>query len=183
MKAKYLLTTFLIALVTLTFAQEETTFEHAFWQWVDGADISDKRLNEVAPHFPIPANHDFDMEKYDVEVQRWQKLYCFEYEALINAPELTALNPYYDGYQDIIKLPYFIRPLSSFDKPVQKANSNWEEQLEFELDLQAWYFVFAPDEFYKIYKIKPTFPSWFDAQAFKADIIKKIEDTKAENAN
>lgn len=181
MKAKYVLATVFIIFATLVTAQDNSTFEHSFWQWVNGSEISDKRMNELAPHFPLPKDVAYDVEQYDYQIVRWQKLFCFEYEALINAPELTALNPYYDGYQDIIQLPYFIRPLSSFEKPEKQDTGNeFDDQLAYELDLQAWYFVFEPSDFYQIYKIKPTFPSWFDAEAYKADIIKKIEDTYGE---
>lgn len=181
MQAKYVLTILFIFLFTFSNAQDQTRVENSFWQWVNGSDISDKRLNELAPHFPQPKDVAYDTEQYNNEIVRWQKIYCFEYEALINAPELTASNPYYDGYQDVIQLPYFIRPLSSFDKPTKKnTGKEFEDQLEYELDLQAWYFVFEPAEFYKIYKIRPTFPSWFDAEAYKAQVIKKIEDTFGE---
>lgn len=178
MQAKYVLTIVLSFLLSLSQAQDQSSFRNSFWQWVEGANVSDKRMREIAPHFPHPKDVAYDMEQYNFEIVRWQKIYCFEYEALVNAPELTASNPYYDGYQDIIQLPYFIRPLSSFDKPTKKNTGNeFEDQLEYELDMQAWYFVFEPAEFYKIYKIKPTFPSWFDADAYKTQVIKKIEET------
>ena len=163
----------------LSYAQEQNSFEHAIWQWVEGSQISDKQLNQVAPHFPHPQKVGYDKEAYDLEILRWQKLFCFEYEALINAPELVALNPYYTEYQDIIQVPYFIRPLSSFDKPVKKDTGNsFDDQLAYELDLQAWYFVFEPDQFKHIYKIDENFSEHFDADAYRAQIIKKIEETE-----
>lgn len=183
MKIKFILTTLLSIFLFFSNAQVGD-FEHAMWQWVEGSKISDKRLNEVAPHFPHPSASNYDMKQYDFAVLKWQKLYCFEYEALINAPELTALNPYYEGYVNIIQMPYFIRPLSSFDKPVYKDTGNtFDDQLDYELNLQAWYFVFHPDQFYKIYKIKAAFPEWFDADAYRAQVIKKIEETQKQIAH
>lgn len=166
-------------------AQNNEVFEHAMWQWVEGSKISDKRMNEVAPHFPNPSDHGYNLESYDQAIFKWQKLFCFEYEALINAPELTALNPYYTEYQDIIQVPYFIRPLTSFDKPVKQNTGNaFEDELNYELDLQAWYFVFEPDQFQHIYKIDPDFSEHFDAEAYRNQIIKKIEETeKQKNLN
>ena len=182
MKIKFLLTTFFAVFLFLSNAQTQA-FEHALWQWVEGSNISDKRLNEVAPHFPRPDEVDYSLERYDLLIQKWQKLYCFEYEALMNAPELTALNPYYDGYVDLIQMPYFIRPLSSFDKPELKNTGDaFADELEYELNVQAWYFVFYPEQFYKIYKIKPTFPDWFDPTAYRAQIVKKIEETEKQKS-
>lgn len=175
--------TFFMFVLFMANAQSDGNFEHAMWQWVEGSNISDKRMNEVAPHFPHPKDYAYDMESYDFAILRWQKLYCFEYEALVNAPELTALNPYYTEYQDIIKVPYFIRPLSSFDKPVKKDTGNaFEDELNYELDLQAWYFVFEPDKFQHIYKIDPDFSENFDSEAYRNQIIKKIEETEKQKS-
>lgn len=173
------LTHLLLFILLMGYSQEQESFEHSMWQWVEGSKISDKRLNEVAPHFPHPSSVDFNKEAYDLELLRWQKLYCFEYEAFVNAPELVALNPYYTEYQDIIQVPFFIRPLSSFDKPVKKDTGNpFEDQLAYELDLQAWYFVFEPDQFRHIYKIDENFSKDFDADLYRAQVIKKIEETE-----
>jgi hypothetical protein len=182
MKFKFILTILFSIFLLVSKAQNEG-FEHSMWQWVQGSKISDKRLNTVAPHFPNPKEVNYNMEQYDFAIQRWQKLYCFEYEAFVNAPELTALNPYYTGYVDIMEIPYFIRPLSSYEKPQLKNTGNkFEDELNFELDMQAWYFVFHPDQFYQIYKIKPIFPEWFDVGAYKTQIVKKIEETKKQTA-
>ena len=173
---------FFSTFLLLSKAQNEV-FEHSLWQWVQGSNISDKRLKTVAPHFPHPQDVNYNMEQYDFAIQKWQKLYCFEYESFVNAPELTALNPYYTGYIDIMEMPYFIRPLSSYDKPLRKNTSDsFEDELGYELDLQAWYFVFQPEQFYRIYKIKPSFPEWFDVDAYRAQIVKKIEETKKQIA-
>lgn len=176
---RLLLLNVFIFILFLSVAQTPDSFEHAMWQWVEGSEISDKRLNEVAPHFPRPEAVDYDMGLYDLEIIRWQKLFCFEYEAIVNAPELVALNPYYDGYEDIIQVPYFIRPLSSFDKPVKKDTGNpFEDQLAYELDMQAWYYVFEPDQFRHIYQMDLDFSEDFDGEAYRAEIIKKIEETE-----
>lgn len=160
-------------------SQENVKFENSYWEWVSASGITDKRLDEIAPHFPRPKESNYDLNKYDESLLKWQKIYCFEYEALINAPELTKLNPYYKGYQNIIEIPYFILPLESTDKPVKPQKfANFEDELDYELKLQAWYFVFHPEEFYHIYKIKPQFPSWFDPSTYRKSIIDKIEATK-----
>ena len=175
----------LFSFITLFFsaqAQQAGSFEHSWWQWVEGSKISDKRLNEIAPHFPKPEAYNFSHENYDLAIAKWQRLYCFEYEALINAPELVALNPYYTGYQDIVQMPYFIRPLSSYEKPTKKDTGNsFEDELEHELDIQAWYFVFHPDEFYQMYGVRPELPAWFDIDDYRAQIIKKIEESKKQS--
>ncbi|MCB0509205.1 MAG: hypothetical protein H6579_05295 [Chitinophagales bacterium] len=177
----YLLSLLCVLCLGTSYSQEK--IEHSYWEWVVGSEISDKRLNEIAPHFPRGDDSQYNSSNYDQAILRWQKLYCFEYEALINAPELTRLNPYYTGYENIVEIPYFIRPLSSYDKPIKKETGNdFEDELDYELDLQAWYFVFAPEEFYHIYRIKPTFPEWFDVQAYKDQIVKKIEETKKQEA-
>jgi hypothetical protein len=175
-----LLTLFLLGFsINFSIAQQINKFEHSFWEWVQGSKISENKLDEIAPHFPIPSNYEYNVIRYDQAIQKWQKLYCFEYEKLINTPELVKLNPYYDGYIDIIQMPYFILPLESSIKPVKPSSfQNFEEELHYELQLQAWYFVFAPNDFYRIYKIKPEFPSWFDPETYRKNIIKKIEDNK-----
>lgn len=175
----YLLSFLLIFLLNVAHSQEPTQLEHSMWEWVVGSEISDKRLNELAPHFPKGTDFGSDAKSYDLAILKWQKLYCFEYENLINAPELTKLNPYYDGYQDIIQMPYFILPLSSYDKPLPpEGNVDFETMLDYELTLQAWYFVFHPDQFYQIYKIKADFPDWFNPDVYRAQIINKIEESK-----
>ncbi|MCB0539084.1 MAG: hypothetical protein KDE33_16340 [Bacteroidetes bacterium] len=160
-------------------SQDNVKFENSYWEWVEGSGITDKRLDEVAPHFPKPKDYNFDLKKYEEAIFKWQKLYCFEYEAFVNAPELTKLNPYYKGYQNIIDMPYFIMPLESYEKPLKPEKfSNFEDELDFELKLQAWYFVFSPEEFNHIYRIKPEFPSWFNAEVYRKAIVDKIEATK-----
>ena len=179
MKKYFTLMIFTLGFSIICFGQETTVFEHSWWQWVEGADVSDKRMNELAPHFPTPEASNFDLELYDQAFYRWQKLYSHEYEALLNSEELIALNPYYTEYLDVIQLPYYIKPLESYDKPKRpEGDLNYQEEVDYELSLQAWYFVFKPAEFYKIYKIKPEFPEWFDADDYRAKIIKKIEDNK-----
>jgi hypothetical protein len=180
----YLLSFCLILLLNVAHSQENTVLEHSLWEWVVGSEISDKRLNEVAPHFPKGTDFGKDASAYDLAIRKWQKLYCFEYENLINAPELTKLNPYYDGYQDIIQMPYFILPLSSYDKPnAPAASADFETLLDYELKLQAWYFVFQPDDFYHIYRIKPEFPAWFDPNVYRTQIVNKIEESKKHEAS
>jgi hypothetical protein len=179
MKTKFILFVCFFFLSNAIQAQNAPVFEHSMWQWYTAANVSEKRMNEIAPHFPKAPDFSYNMEVYDFEIEKWKRLYCFEYEAFINAPEFTKLNPYYTGYIDIVQMPYFIRPLSSSDKPTMKKTGNEkEDKLNYELDLQAWYFVFQPTLFYKIYEIKPQFPAWFDEETYRANIIKKIEASK-----
>lgn len=179
MKLKFTLLFTVVFLLNNLVAQEEIVFEHSFWQWVNNSTISDKKLNDIAPHFPFPKDVQFDKEQYDFAVLKWQKLYCEEYEELINSEELIALNPYYEEYIDVVQLPYFIRPLSSYEKPERQNTGNeFEDELNYELDLQAWYFVFHPNEFYEIYKIDFEFPEWFDVNHYRQQIIDKIEASK-----
>lgn len=156
-------------------------FENGWWEWISGSEISDDKLNKIAPNLPHPKQAGFSSETYDKLIYKWQTLYPFEYQDLINTPELTALNPYYDGYQKIIEMPYFIRPLTSYERPLRKNyGQSTEDEISFELDTQAWYFVFHPSKFKEKFYSNYTFPEWFDEDAFRNQIINKIENSKKE---
>lgn len=176
---KTTITALFVFVILFATSQESVKFENTYWEWVTASNITDKRLDEVAPHFPKPKDYNYNIKKYEEAIFKWQKIYCFEYEAFVNAPELTKLNPYYKEYQDIIQMPYFILPLESYEKPTKPSSfNNVEEELDYELKLQAWYFVFQPEQFYHIYKIKPQFPEWFNAETYRKAITDKIEATK-----
>lgn len=172
MKKIYFFFTLFISITTFSQAQNDVQFEHSYWQWFVGADVSQERLNEFAPHFPHPKDYNFNIDDYNHAILRWQKVFCFEYEAFVNAPELSALNPYYNGYEDIIQLPFFLGSLVSTDKP---KKLNFEDELNYELAVQNWYFVFKPNEFNKIYGQLPELPFWFNADTYRKEIITKIE--------
>lgn len=177
MKKVYFLLAFLSFLILNA---QELKFENGMWEWVVGSKITDKRLNEIAPHFPKPEQYNFDKKLYEDAIYYWQHMYCFEYENFVNAPELTALNPYYTGYVDIVQLPYFLGPLENYDKPLKE---NFEDNLSYEFALQNWYFVFHPTDFHRLYKMKIDWPEWFSADEYRAKIIKKIEDNKNTSNN
>ena len=176
---KYFVFTIFIFVCTLLNAQNSNEFEHSMWEWFSAANVSEARLKEFAPNFPHPKDVNYNLELYNQEIFKWQKVYCFEYEAFINAPELTALNPYYKEYEDIIQLPYFLGPLENNLKP-NRANFNpdFEGEVDYALTLQNWYFVFKPNEFKKLYGEMKDLPFWFDEEVYRQSIIKKIEDNK-----
>ncbi len=183
MKNFYCLIILLFFQISLTNAQKLPDFENGWWEWVKGSEISEEKLHKVAPHFPHPKDSNFNAKKYDEAIYVWQKLYCFEYERLINTSELAALNPYYNGYIKIIEMPYFIRPLTSYEKPKkQNTGNSVEDELNYQLDIQAWYFVFHPEEFKKIYGADFRLPKWFNEASYRQQIIKKIEESKNTNS-
>lgn len=154
---------------------KDTDYDNSFIQWIKESKISDRRMMELAPHFP---NLDFDVENLDFELSRWKDLYGHEYENVINAKELIALNPFYTEYIDVSQLPHFLGGLESKEKPVFKENLSKEEQLFFELKLMNWYFVFEPENFRKEYGFFPEFPDFFNENKYRSSIIWKIEETE-----
>jgi hypothetical protein len=175
----FLLNEILVAQVPVSPISNSEKFESGWWEWIEGSKISEQRLNEIAPHFPKPQSVNFSKELYDKEIYKWQTLYSFEYQDLINAPELTALNPYYQGYEQVIEMPYFIRPVISYQRPLRLNYGNlFEDEINYELDLQAWYFVFQPQKFKEKYTAKYSLPEWFSEENYRKQIIDKIENTK-----
>lgn len=154
---------------------KKNQYENSFVQWVTESKISDRRLMDVAPNFPDIL---LDNESFNFEFTRWQQLYNHEYENLINAKELTDLNPYYDGYIDVIKFPNFMGGLESKEKPVLKVNSSKVEKLAFELNLMNWVFVFDSENFKKEYGFYPEFPKDFNVARYRSAIIEKIDESK-----
>ena len=150
-------------------------YENSFIQWVKESSISDRRLMEVAPNFP---DMSLDKESFNFEFERWQQLYSHEYENMINAKELTALNPNHDEFVEVIQFPNFMGGLESNEKPVIKENSSKEEKLAFELQLMNWVFVFDADNFKRIYGFNPEFPDDFNVARYRSGISEKIDETK-----
>jgi len=162
-------------------------FESSIWEWVTNSKITDARLNEVAAHFPKPkltGNEAEDSKLYESELDFWMKLYPLEYEKLFNAPELIALNPYYTGYYKPVLIPAFISAPLHETKPFREAYSqSIKGELSYQLSLRAWYFVFEPETFNRLYGNQYSFPEWFNAEKFRNDVKLKFEQTKNPPAN
>lgn len=157
-------------------------FQNSIWEWVQNSHISDLRLSELAVHFPQPkltGNADTDSKNYEQALDFWMKLYPLEYERLFNAKELTALNPYYDGYYKPVQIPAFVSAPLHETKPYREAYSQTAKgELSYQLSIRVWYFVFEPETFEKLYGNQYTFPEWFNAEKFRAEVKQKIEWTK-----
>jgi hypothetical protein len=157
-------------------------FASSIWEWVTNSKISEARLNELAAHFPKPVltgNATEDTKAYDITLDAWIKLYPLEYERLFNASELTALNPYYTGYFKPVQIPAFLSAPLHETKPVRDAYSNTSKgELSYQLSIRAWLFVFEPQTFSALYGNQYSFPEWFSAEKFRADVKQKFEWTK-----
>lgn len=157
-------------------------FESSIWEWVTNSKITDARLNELAAHFPKPVltgKAKEDTKVYETALDAWIKLYPLEYERLFNAPELTALNPYYTGYFKPVQIPAFLSIPLHETKPVREAYSNTPNgELSYQLSIRAWLFVFEPQTFAALYGNQYSFPEWFSAEKFRADVKQKFEWTK-----
>lgn len=157
-------------------------FESSIWEWVHNSKITDARLSELAAHFPKPKLTGVakeDTKTYQAELDFWIKLYPLEYERLFNAKELTALNPYYTGYYKPVQIPAFVSAPLHETKPYREAYSpTLNGELSYQLSIRAWYFVFEPETFNALYATQYSFPEWFDAAKFRADVKQKIEWTK-----
>mgnify|MGYP006275216471 FL=1 len=144
-------------------------------QWIEASGITDARLHSIAPHYPSPDG--LSAEDFQLEEEVWMRLYGHEYELLINDRQMTRLNPYYDGYEDVVQIPAFIRPLTSTEKPEPVSTGDSRtDVLEHALDLQAWYFIFEPESFADQYGFEPRFPAWFNPDHFRSEVIRKIEE-------
>jgi len=155
--------------------ENENQYDNSFIQWLKESKISDRRIMELAPHFP---DMNIEKEQFLFQFERWKSLYGHEYENIINSKELVALNPYYKEYIDVSQIPHFIGPLESKDKPMKLDSFKQEELLTYELKLMNWYFVFEQENFKKIYGFSPEFPACFDVENYKLALITKIEETE-----
>lgn len=145
--------------------------ENGLMQWVKASKISESRLKSIAPNFPWNVNEDVDFA-----IEKWIYLYGHEYNRLLNDRQLTALNPYYEGEVVAIQIPSFISALISKEKPIpyfDKGDARGE--LQYQLSLQNWYFVFSPGEFESMFGFNPSFPEWFDVEDYRRKIIERIE--------
>lgn len=167
----------LLSLPQLAPAEPGPRFEHAMWQWVEASGISQARMADIAPHFPRPEGSsalEGDLERYDNALQRWTYLYPHEYEALVNAPELTALNPYASGPVKVYRRPRFMEVSVTDVKPALPGEgAPFEERLYAELQLMKWVFLFHPETFQKIYGFAPPMPEGFDVAAWRARQVER----------
>jgi len=159
--------------------EEANNYKNSFVQWIKESNISDRRIMNLAPHFPVFSK---DQSELNFNINRWKSLYGHEYENIINAEELVVLNPNYSKYINISQIPHFIGPLESIEKPLVDENVSQEEKLVFELKLMNWYFVFQNEMFYKEYGFTPEFPDFFDVAQYKLAIKQKIEETKRQHS-
>ena len=158
-------------------------FSHSLYQWYKAANVSDATRKELFPHFPLPnLKNDPNKEAadYDQRVVAWQRLYSEEYEHFLNAPELTALNPYYKGYYKLPYLPRFVGSAIELEKPVKQNTGNTiTDDYQYQLKLRNWYYVLKPEEFEKLYGKDYKFPDSFDAKQYRDHIVKMLKDKKA----
>ena len=153
-------------------------FTHGWLEWIAAANISDRRLNEIAPNLPkAPANATAEYKpQYEHEFEMWRVLYGHEYEALINAPEIAAINENYTGYVNTMIMPKYLRALQSEEFPTKQTSKDpFFDELLFELDKQTWYFIFEPNVFKREYGFEPILPEDFDASAFRNQVKERIE--------
>lgn len=157
-------------------------FSHSFYNWYKAAKITETKRKELFPHFPLPdlKNDAYKEEAdYEARVSTWQRLYPEEYERFLNTPELTALNPYYNGYYKLPYLPKFIGADISLDKPKREnTETSVMAEYQYQLKLRNWYFVFQPDEFTRLYGKDYKFPESFDAKAYRTQVIERLNKIK-----
>ena len=147
--------------------------EHSMWQWYEASGITPDRMRSVAPNFPRPtitSDTDGDLKRYNNALLRWTYLYPHEYEAFVNAPELTALNPYYSEYVHVYRRPRFVDVSITLTKP-QPASApvTFEDTLYYELQLMKWMFVFHPEAFAGVYGFSPTLPPDMDVELWRIE--------------
>jgi hypothetical protein len=166
----------------LSDGKKPAVFQSSIWEWVHNSKISDERLTAIAPHFPKPVltgNAEADTKTYEEALDFWIKIYPLEYEHLFNAPELTALNPSYEGYHKPVLIPAFVSAPMRETKPYREAYSKTAKgELSYQLSIRAWYFVFDPETFNKLYGKDYEFPEWFSPEKFRNDVKQKFEWTK-----
>lgn len=163
--------------------QAKPQFKHSIYQWYAAAGITDAKKNELFPHFPLPnLKNDLNKElaEYEQKIGAWQRLHPEEYERFLNTPELTALNPYYNGYYKLPYIPRFIGAKIELDKPAKVNTGNAiADDYNYQLKLRNWYFVFKPQEFNRLYGKDYKFPDSFDQQAYRDEVTKLLNDKKA----
>lgn len=161
----------------------EKVFEHSMYQWYKASAITEEKRKQLFPHFPLPdLRNDFDKEliTYIEKIGAWQRLYPEEYERFLNAPDLTALNPYYTGYYKLPYMPGFIGKEIGLEKPQRQNTGNAiVDDYNYQLKLRNWYFVFKPEEFERLYGKDYKFPDSFDAKTYREHTARILNETKA----
>lgn len=159
-------------------------FEHSWWQWYEASGITAQRMAEIAPNFPHPAltgDLDRDLRSYNNALLRWTYLYPHEYEAFVNAPELTALNPYYSEYVTLYRRPRFMDVAVTEAKPEPTgAEGEFEAQLYYELQLMKWTFLFHPEVFEGVYGFTPRMPEGLDVAAWRSEQLERARSGEAQ---
>lgn len=167
----------------LVVPEAKKELQHSMYQWYKAANISEAKRKELFPHFPLPnLKNDADKElpDYEAKIGAWQRIYPEEYEHFLNAPELTALNPYYAGYYKLPYIPKFIGSEIELDKPTKQNTGNAiADEYQYQLKLRNWYFVFKPLEFDRLYGKDYKFPDSFDTKQYREHIIKISKEAKA----
>jgi hypothetical protein len=157
-------------------------FTHSMYNWYKAAKISEEKRKALFPHFPLPdlKNDPYKEEQaYETRVATWQRLYPEEYETFLNTPELTALNPYYNGYYKLSYIPRFIGQDVTEEKPKRDGSVvTLMDEYKFQLRLRNWYFIFQPEEFNRLYGKDYKFPDSFDAKAYRDQVLNRLKLTK-----
>lgn len=163
-------------------AEKPAEFHHPMYDWYKASKISEQKRNQLFPHFPLPdlkKDVNAELSNYEQRISAWQRLYTEEYQTFLNTPELTALNPYYNGYYKLPYIPKFIGVTIGLEKPVKQNTGNEiKDDYNYQLALRNWYFVFKPAEFERLYGKDFKFPEDFDAKTYREHTIKVLEDTR-----
>lgn len=174
---------------------KEEVFGNSMWQWYIESGISTQRSNELFPHFPHPksvSSNQSDLDNYSAELEKWWDQYPMEYEAFLNAPELTALNPFYTGYHSVnrkgprVAVPKFMMYPVTKEKPifVDHGCDDTDNNI-YALKLQKWYFLYHKDEYLKIYGELPIIPEDMnldESEAKMARVLEKYYNNPCQNA-
>jgi len=165
--------------------EQKKEFPHSLYQWYKAANVSEAKRKELFTHFPLPDlknDPDKELPNYEAKIGAWQRLYSEEYERFLNTPELTALNPYYNGYYKLPYIPKFIGTEIELDKPTkQNTGNSIADDYQYQLRLRNWYFVFKPLEFERLYGDDYKFPADFNQQEYRDYTAKILKEKKAGN--
>lgn len=156
---------------------------NSYWRWYKAANVSEATRQSLFPHFPLvnERNNNVEAEEtlFGERFVSWQRLYPEEFERFLNAPELVALNPYYNGYYKLPYLPRFIGAEITYDKPKKVSSGNAPlDEYTYQLQLRNWYFVLQPAEFEKLYGKDYKFPETFDAQKYREEVQTRLQQMK-----
>jgi hypothetical protein len=166
----------------LTTPEPQKVFPHSLYQWYKAANVSEASRKSLFPHFPLPDlknEQNAELKDYEAKIGAWQRLYPEEYERFLNAPQMTDLNPYYNGYYTLPYLPKFIGSDIGVDKPVKKSTGNeLADEYQYQLKMRNWLFVFKPQEFNRQFGKDYKFPADFNQQEYRDHVIKIAQGKK-----